>query len=180
MTSRDGVDSGDAANAVTVTVEVAVDPASAFAIFTEEIGRWWRPGPINWNDARRAVGIRIEPGVGGRWIEIWDEATGEGFECGRITAWEPGRRLAFIYRDIGRDLDGSEVEVRFEAIAGGTRVTLEHRGWERLGQEIAERKRPLKRVGWANILLWYTEWAFWGSPRRIKKDVAAHSQHAAR
>ena len=32
---------------VTATVEVAVDPSTAFAIFTEEIGQWWRPGPIN-------------------------------------------------------------------------------------------------------------------------------------
>ena len=54
---------------VTATVEVAVDPATAFAIFTEEIGRWWRPGPINWNNSERATGIRIEPGVGGRWLE---------------------------------------------------------------------------------------------------------------
>ena len=63
---------------VTATVEVAVDPATAFAIFTEEIGRWWRPGPINWNNSERATGIRIEPGVGGRWLEVYDDATGEG------------------------------------------------------------------------------------------------------
>ena len=60
---------------VTATVEVAVDPATAFAIFTEEIGQWWRPGPLNWNDSKRAVGIRSEPGVGSRWIEVYDEAT---------------------------------------------------------------------------------------------------------
>src|SRR5437016_8876546 len=80
-------------NIVTATVEVAVDPATAFAIFTEEIGRWWRPGPINWNNSERATGIRIEPGVGGRWLEVYDDATGEGFECGRIVVWEPGERL---------------------------------------------------------------------------------------
>jgi hypothetical protein len=120
------------ADVVTASVELAVDPATAFAVFTEEIGRWWRPGPINWNDSQRAIGIRIEPGVGGRWLEVYDEATGEGFECGRILVWEPGARLVLLYRDAGHDIDDTEVEVRFEAIEGGTRVTLEHRGWERL------------------------------------------------
>lgn len=61
-------------NSVTASVEVAVDPATAFAIFTGEIGRWWRPGPINWYDSARAISIRFEPGVGGRWIEIYDPA----------------------------------------------------------------------------------------------------------
>ena len=107
---------------VTAIVEVAVDPATAFAIFTEEIGQWWRPGPINWNDSKRAIGIRIEPGVGGRWLEVYDNATGEGFECGRIVAWEPGERLVFLYRDAGHNIDDTEVEIRFEAIDDGTRV----------------------------------------------------------
>jgi len=161
---------------VTATVEVAVNPSTAFAIFTEEIGRWWRPGPINWNDSRRAVGMRFEPGVGGRWIEVHDEATGEGFECGRILVWEPGARLVFLYRDAGHEIDDTEVEVRFEAIDGGTRVTLEHRGWDKVLLDIAARKREIKRWGWVNILGWFSEWAFWGSPRRIQGSAAA-SEH---
>lgn len=151
---------------VIATIEVAVPPATAFAIFTEEIGQWWRPGPINWNDSRRAVGIRIEPGVGGRWIEVRDAATGEGFDCGRITSWEPGVRFAFEYHDAGHDLDETTVEVRFEPVEGGTRVTLEHRGWERVAARIRQAKRNAKRWGWVNILTWYGDWSFWGSPRR--------------
>ena len=153
-------------NAVIATVEVAVDPATAFAIFTEEIGHWWQPGPLNWNDQSRALGVRIEPGVGGRWLEVYDAVTGEGFECGRITLWEPGRRFAFVYRDAGHAIDGTEVEVRFEPVSGGTRVTLEHRGWEELPPDVAGRSRNANRWGWANILNWYSNWTFWGSPRR--------------
>src|SRR6266496_4395327 len=48
---------------VTATVEVAVDPATAFAIFTEEIGQWWRPGPINWNDTGLNADADGPPGV---------------------------------------------------------------------------------------------------------------------
>jgi uncharacterized protein YndB with AHSA1/START domain len=153
---------------VTVAVEVAADPVTAFEIFTEEIGRWWRPGPINWNYSDRAVGMRIEPGVGGRWIEVHDEATGEGFEHGRVLVWEPGDRLVLRYEDRGHDIDGTEVEIRFEPVEGGTRVTLEHRGWERLEADLAARKIHGKRWGWANILGWYQEWAYWGSPRRVR------------
>ena len=158
---------------VIVTIEVGVDPATAFAIFTEEIGRWWRPGPINWNDNRRAVGIRIEPGVGGRWIEVTDAETGEGFEAGRMTIWEPGTRLAFSYRDAGHVIDGTEVEIRFEPVEGGTRVTLEHRGWEHVAHEVAANARRGKRMGWAHILLWYSEWTHWGSPRRLTAAAPA-------
>jgi hypothetical protein len=159
-------------------IEVSVDPPTAFAIFTDEIGQWWRPGPINWNNARRAVGVRIEPGVGGRWIEVDDPASGEGVECGRITAWEPGRRFVFLYRDVGHEIDDTEVEVRFEPIEGGTRVTLEHRGWEHVPAAVATRRRDLKRAGWASILGWYSDWAFWGSPRRVAAR-ASNGQPAA-
>ncbi len=34
--------------------------------------------------------MRIEPRVGGRFIEVYDVETDEGFEVGRVTAWEPG------------------------------------------------------------------------------------------
>lgn len=55
------------------TVEVSVDPLTAFMVFTEEINLWWKPGPINWYDSYRAIGTRMEPGVGGRWLEVYDD-----------------------------------------------------------------------------------------------------------
>jgi uncharacterized protein YndB with AHSA1/START domain len=158
--------------AITASVEVGVDPETAFRIFTEEIDRWWRPGPINWYDGQRAIGTRIEPGVGGRWIEIYDESSDDVLEIGRVTAREPGRRLVMLYRDGGHALDGTEIEIRFDSIEGGSRVTLEHRGWERIDPDVATRSRYNKRSGWANILSWFQEWAFWGSPLRVgRPDV---------
>src|SRR5438874_1504371 len=77
-----------------VSVSVGVDPATAFTAFTEELDQWWVRGPINYFDAARAVGMRCEPGISGRLLEVYDETTGEGRELGRITAWEPGGRLA--------------------------------------------------------------------------------------
>ena len=56
-------------SSVTASIDVEVDPATAFEVFTGEIGSWWKPGPTTWNDSTRAVGMRFEPGVGGRWLD---------------------------------------------------------------------------------------------------------------
>lgn len=103
----------------TVSVCVGVDAATAFAAFTEEIGLWWVHGPINYFDSGRALGMRCEAGVGGRLIEVYDEATGEGRELGRITAWEPGERLAWT-----SSVDDVRIEVMFAPADEGTQVTV--------------------------------------------------------
>jgi hypothetical protein len=103
------------------TVEVDVDPATAFRMFTEEIDDWYERGPYSFNDPERAVAIRLE---GGRLLELYAE--GEPYEMGRVTVWEPGERLVFLYRNVHLPLEGTEVEVRFEPKAPGTRVALEH------------------------------------------------------
>ena len=102
-----------------VSVSVPVDPATAFRAFTEELDQWWVRGPINYFDSGRAVGMRCEPGVGGRLIEVYDEATGEGLELGRITVWEPGARLAW-----SSAVDDVEIDVCFEPVPAGTDVIL--------------------------------------------------------
>jgi uncharacterized protein YndB with AHSA1/START domain len=138
------------------TVEVRVDPATAFRAFTDEIGEWYGSGPYSWNDPERAVGIRFEPGVGGRLVEIWDRDTGEGYEMGRIVAWEPGRRVAWTFRNVHMRADDTEVDVRFEATERGTRVTLEHSGLEVLPAEELERSR---RYAWKAFMQLYAEHA---------------------
>lgn len=103
----------------TVSVWVAVDPATAFSAFTEELDQWWVRGPINYFDAARAVGMRCEPGVGGRLLEVYDAATGAGKELGRITIWEPSGHLAWK-----SSVDEVEIDVRFVAADAGTEVTV--------------------------------------------------------
>jgi uncharacterized protein YndB with AHSA1/START domain len=141
-------------DSVTVSVEVAVDPATAFDVFTAEIDAWYRRGPHSWKHPERAVGIRIEPGVGGRLLEVHDEATGEGFKTGRILVWEPGVRLVFADLVSSAPPDLTEVEVRFDPTPEGTRVTLEHRGLDRLPADAAAAKR---KYGWITLLRWFGE-----------------------
>lgn len=133
------------------TVEVPVDPDDAFRLFTDEIDAWYERGPHSWNDPTRATGIRFE---GGRLLELWDG--GGSYEVGRVTAWEPGRRLAFVYRSVHLALDDTEVEVRFKPTPGGTLVTLEHSGLERLPpDELA----TWQRRAWARLMEVFGEYA---------------------
>src|SRR6478736_4023856 len=85
------------AEMVSSVVDVAVDPATAFRAFTEEMDLWWQRGPINfWSDGGRVVEVRCESGVGGRIIEVLDDRTATSvLERARITRWEPGARLGW-------------------------------------------------------------------------------------
>jgi uncharacterized glyoxalase superfamily protein PhnB len=108
---------------VSSEVELTVDLKTAFHAFTEEMDLWWVRGPINfYSDGGRVVEVRCEPGVGGRIIEVLDDAaSGEVFERARITVWEPNVRIAWASA-----VDDVQTEVRFVPVAGGTRVRVEH------------------------------------------------------
>jgi uncharacterized protein YndB with AHSA1/START domain len=118
---------GDQASA---TVSIGVDPAEAFEIFTRQIDSWWRRGPRFRNISGDRGFIRIEPGEGGRVFEAID---GTVVEVGRAKVWDPPRRLVFEWRNSTfAPAENTEVEVRFEPAASGTRVTVVHRGWSAL------------------------------------------------
>jgi uncharacterized glyoxalase superfamily protein PhnB len=125
-------------------VQVAVEPMTAFTAFTDEIDAWWVRGPINFFDSGRAVAMRIEPGVGGRVLEVYDEARGDVLELGRITAWEPGAQLT--YRSL---VDDTQVDVRFDAVEGGTRVSVTQ-------MLLPDGERAL--YFWPNVLQWLVGW----------------------
>ena len=116
-------------SSILVSLRVSATPARAFEVFAGDIGRWWRPNPL-FRFTLHAPGVlSFEPGPEGRLIET--SPTGEIFEIGRITAWEPGVRLAFAWRQESFAAGQlTHVEVRFEPVGDQTRVTVEHRGWD--------------------------------------------------
>jgi hypothetical protein len=139
------------------SVDVSVDAAAAFEIFTRDMHLWFQSTPYSWNDPDRAVGIRFEPGVGGRVVEIWDAATGEGYDWGRVLEWEPGRRFVLAYRCVFLPPEAqTEIEVRFERRGKGTRVTLEHRGFDKLPAEVYE---EWKGRAWRMLMEWFSDYA---------------------
>ena len=138
-------------------VTVDASPDEAFRIFTEEIGLWWRRGTPYWNDAERGLTIRIEPRVGGRWIEVYDLDTETGYEVGRVTSWEPGRRFAMTWTQIGwPDGVNTDLEVAFEPDGERTVVTLTQTGFERVGAA-GEEERGGYSSGWREVLGWFAD-----------------------
>lgn len=130
-------------SAVIVSLRVNATPLAAFEVFTQEIGAWWRPNGLFQLTPRGDGVLRFEPGEGGRLVT--DLPNGKTFEIGRITAWAPGERLAFSWRQATFTPEQvTHVEVRFEAVGEETRVTVEHRGWDAIPQEhVARHGFPL-------------------------------------
>ncbi|HET9161469.1 MAG TPA: SRPBCC domain-containing protein [Caulobacteraceae bacterium] len=111
---------------VIVALRVKADPMRAFEAFTAEIGSWWRHNPLFAFTPR-------EPGVmafqDGRLIETREG--GKVFEVGKVSVWEPGRRLVFGWRQAAFTPDqATEVEVTFEPVGEETRVSVTHSGWD--------------------------------------------------
>ena len=124
-----------AGDSVRVMVTVGVEPAVAFAVFTEEIDLWWRKGIAYRVAGRRPGQIVLEPKLGGRVFEQYDSDAGTRVhETGTITTWEPPSRLAFEWR--GSNFAPGEVtlvDIRFTPTeSGGTQVALVHSGFAAL------------------------------------------------
>jgi uncharacterized protein YndB with AHSA1/START domain len=123
---------------VLVALRIAAPPARVFTAFTAEIGEWWRPNPLLRFTEHRDGRVAIEPGLDGRVTETHDDGT--VFEIGRIRAWDPPTRLVFSWRAATFAADQeTEVHVRFEEVADGTRVVVEHFGWDGIPQDHAAR-----------------------------------------
>lgn len=123
---------------ILVALRVAVSPEHAFEAFTRDIAIWWRPnGLFQFTDSRTGR-LAFEPGPGGRLLETYDD--GSVFEVGRIRLWEPPTRLVLSWRQASFTADQeTEVHVRFDALDEGTRVTVEHFGWDAIPRRHAAR-----------------------------------------
>ncbi len=126
---------------VYVALRVKATPERAFAVFTDEIGSWWRPQGLFQTTPRAPGRLAFEEGPEGRRL-IETLANGKVFEIGQVLAWEPPERLVFSWRQATFPVDlHTEVEVRFEAVGDETRVSVEHRGFDQVPAESAARHR---------------------------------------
>jgi uncharacterized protein YndB with AHSA1/START domain len=106
---------------------VRSDVEHTFAVFVREIGVWWPRQPYSIG-GDRVRDVTVEPELGGRVYETWDDGTVR--EWGRLLAWEPPRRLAMTWE---ASPVTTEVELTFTPLGPAlTRVAVEHRGWEAL------------------------------------------------
>jgi Activator of Hsp90 ATPase homolog 1-like protein len=136
--------------------QVFVDPwpEEAFAIFVKEVGSGLRTSSWAWVQPERGRYLRFRRGAGGRIAEVYDSATDDAFEIGRVTVWQPGTRLTLVWREVDwPEGTSTDVDVVFEPLFGGTLVSLEHSGFERIGPK-ADQAVVEYKVAWAHALAW--------------------------
>lgn len=115
-------------SAVTTEVrkEVLVDfaPGEAFDLFTERIANWW-PVRTHSYGGEQVTSVVFETHAGGRVYEVTEE--GEQ-DWARVRELERPDR--FLLEWLIGSAHGTEVEVTFAPEGPGTRVVLEHRGFD--------------------------------------------------
>jgi uncharacterized protein YndB with AHSA1/START domain len=149
-------------------VSVSWPPAEAFRRFTADFGTWWPSGThsIGGKLVKRIV---FECRVGGRiYEELMD---GRRYQWGRITAWDPPNRVAFMWHPSREEAEAQEVDLSFHPAGTGTRVELVSAGWERLGAK-ARSARKGYYVGWGAVL---DHWAGRWSPTMLLFAVLSKS-----
>jgi uncharacterized protein YndB with AHSA1/START domain len=133
---------------IVLPVDLPVSADRAFELFASRFADWW---PVATHSLSRDVATvcRIECEAGGIVEELSPDGTSQRW--GTVEIFEPGRRLRFTWHP-GREPGSAQwVDVVFEALASGSRVTLTHGGWEALG-EIAPILRREYAAGWRTVL----------------------------
>lgn len=129
-------------------------PPEAFRLFTAELAAWWplATHSVGLADASTVV---LEPCVGGGIVESFaGECTAR---WGTVEAWDPPRLVRFTWHPGREEAAATEVTVTFTAEGGGTRVDLEHAGWQRRPDGVEARDRYVP--GWTFVLGCYVELA---------------------
>jgi len=133
-----------------VTVDCAVE--EAFRVFTAEATSWW-PVASHSLYGDTVKDVVFEEREGGEVYELTEG--GEKGHWATVLAWEPPHRLVLAW-EVSASVIGTEVEVQFLPEEDGTRVELEHRGWEHVAQD-APAKRDDYADGWGYVLGTYVE-----------------------
>jgi uncharacterized protein YndB with AHSA1/START domain len=131
------------------SVVVPRSPEDAFRLYTERMATWWplRTHSVALEDAATVV---AECREGGRIYEV--TRSGEEHLWATITLWAPPTRLEYDWYP-GRSADtAQQVAMRFDPEGDGTRVSIEHTGWERLGDSAAEQLESYD-TGWDFVLV---------------------------
>jgi hypothetical protein len=132
---------------------VKASQSRAFSVFTAEMSRWWPPThSILKSPLKEYI---VEPRTGGRWYAVGED--GSTCDTGYVISWQPPQSLVLAWQINAQwQYDPhlvTEVEVKFVvASADTTRVELEHRYLERMGEKAAEARSAVDSPrGWSAI-----------------------------
>ena len=111
---------------VLARVEIAVPPERVFrALTTEEVALWWGA-----DEMYRTTQHIMDARPGGAWRSQGKDADGKPFVIeGEVVEVEPPHKLVETWRPSWDPGPATTVAYRFDAIAGGTRVTVRHSGF---------------------------------------------------
>jgi uncharacterized protein YndB with AHSA1/START domain len=132
--------------------DVACSREHAFQVWATRTSLWWPHSHSR--SGEPGLSVTFEPRAGGRIFER--TPGGAEHDWGLVLAWEPPRRLAYLWHIYGGREDATEVEVTFAAAGEATTVTIVHRGWERLGARGPD-LQGRNRQGWAGLLPHYRQ-----------------------
>ena len=139
-----------------VTVDCSVE--DAFATFTERIHEWWplsRYSIDSDESGSQPETVIFQGGAGGQIYERTKK--GEELKWADVIAFEPPHRFVLAWNPSReQERPATEVEVTFSDEGGRTRVDLEHRGWEKLGERAAEARQGYGQ-GWPAVLASFAE-----------------------
>jgi uncharacterized protein YndB with AHSA1/START domain len=102
------------------TIELGCEPERAFRLFTERAGEWWPSDRRHTDDDASTIRMERE----GRFYER--AADGTEVQLGHVRRFEPPHRLALDWFPGTGAAHPTFVEVEFEPVEGGTRVTVTH------------------------------------------------------
>jgi uncharacterized protein YndB with AHSA1/START domain len=125
------------------------DPEQAFTVFTRGVGSWW-PTETHALHPGEVEQVVWEEHVGGTVYEV--ATSGARATWATVLTWEPPHRLVIAWQ-VNPERLGTELEVRFTAVDGGTRVDVEHRGFENVVD--GETMRTGYDTGWELVLARY-------------------------
>ncbi|MBW3565673.1 MAG: SRPBCC domain-containing protein [Acidobacteria bacterium] len=137
------------------SVEVPLEPRSAFELFTAHLSRWW-PLERHSISGERAETCVFELVAGGDVFELAENSV--RIKWGRVDEFEPPRRFLLSWHPGRPPETAQEIEVTFSESGEMTLVDLSHRGWEAAGEE-ADVLRESYETGWDHVLDRYVELA---------------------
>ena len=135
-------------------VLVNANQQRAFDLFTNGMSRWWPATHSTLNSPLKQY--VVEPRTGGRWYAVGEDGSTD--QTGYVIDWQPPRLVVLAWQLSAEwQFDPAlvtEVEVRFVAeSANTTRVELEHRNLQRMGERGAQVRSIVDAPGgWTAIL----------------------------
>ncbi len=130
-----------AGDGIWIEVDLSVPPERAWTLLAEKQHRanWWGDH----------VELEVKPG--GKFVETWSDAGRQRVTAGEVTRCDPPSRLEMTWAD--DDWPGAtDVAFHLTEHADGTRLVLEHSGWDVHPPEKRQKLIDAHVEGWSRYL----------------------------